>query len=176
MTPPSDAGSAADRRQYFQIALEEAQATVRGYDTKAQIVGIGYTFTLNIVAAVVGGLPGAAQSGIVFVLVFWSVVMAPLFLFGYVLYPSRRSVSKVPDGGAAGVRRALYVQTSRYPTVESLKAAVAEVDWEDELAYELLMVSKLREQKRARFILALAATVLSFIVLALRHIGAFLPF
>ena len=50
---------------------------------------------------------------------------------------------------------------------------MAEVDWEDELAYELLMVSKLREQKRARFIVALVATVLSFIVLALRHIWPF---
>ena len=66
------------QRQYLQIALEEAQATVRAYDTKAQIVGIGYTFALNIVANVTGGLPGTHGEGPLFVAFFWLIVMAPL--------------------------------------------------------------------------------------------------
>jgi hypothetical protein len=155
---PSDIST---QRQYLQVSLEEAQATVRAYDTKAQIVGIGYTFALNIVANVIGGLPGSGGEGPIFVLLFWAVVMAPLFLFGYVLYPSRRSAPLVNDDTEAGLERTLYVQTSRYKTVTDLQAAVARADWQ--------AVSKLREQKRLRFITALYATMLSFGALALKQ-------
>ncbi|WP_176250657.1 MULTISPECIES: hypothetical protein [unclassified Sulfitobacter] len=156
----------AMQRQYLLVSLEEAQATVRAYDTKAQIVGIGYTFALNIVANVIGGLPGAGDEGAVFVVLFWAVVMAPLFFFGYVLYPSRRSAPKVNDDSEKGVERALYIQTARHRTVADLQAAAARADWHAELAYEVLKVSKLREQKRMRFIAALYMTVASFALLA----------
>lgn len=156
--------------KYLQIALEEAQATVRAYDTKAQIVGIGYTFALNIVATVVGGLPGAHEEGPIFIILFWLIVMAPLFLFGYVLYPSRRTVPKVNDTSELDLTRTLYLQSTRYRTVTELKDAVGKSDWVAELAYEALKVSKLREQKRARFITALFATVISFGVLAAKQL------
>ena len=133
------------QRQYLQIALEEAQATVRAYDTKAQIVGIGYTFALNIVANVIGGLPSAHGEGLLFVMFFWLVVMGPLFLFGYVLYPSRRMAPKVSDTSELSLTRTLYVQSMRYRTVAELQEAVAKSDWVAELSYELLKVSKLRE-------------------------------
>ena len=38
--------------KYMEVALADAQATVRANDTKAQIVGIGYVFSINIVVAV----------------------------------------------------------------------------------------------------------------------------
>ena len=160
----------AAQQKFLLISLEEAQATVRAYDTKAQIVGIGYTFALNIVAAVVGGLPGAGAEGPVFVVLFWLVIMAPLFFFGYVLYPSRRTAPTVADTSEAEIQRALYVQTARYGTVAELRAAVSQADWTAELVYEVLKVSKLREQKRLRFITALYATVLSFAVLAAKQL------
>lgn len=158
------------QRQYLQIALEEAQATVRAYDTKAQIVGIGYTFALNIVANVTGGLPGTHGEGPLFVAFFWLIVMAPLFMFGYVLYPSRRMAPKVNDTSELGLTRTLYVQSTRYRTVTELQEAVIKSDWVAELAYEVIKVSKLREQKRARFITALFATALSFGLLAARQL------
>ena len=158
------------QRQYVLVSLEEAQATVRAYDTKAQIVGIGYTFALNIVANVIGGLPGYGNEGVIYVTLFWTVVMAPLFLFGYVLYPSRRTAPKVDDDTEAGVQRVLYVQTARHRTVADLQSAVSKADWLAELAYEVLKVSKLREQKRLRFIVALYATVFSFALLAVKQL------
>lgn len=160
------------QQRFLQASLEEAQATVREYDTKAQIVGIGYTFALNIVAAVVGGLPGAGAEGPVFVILFWCIIMAPLFCFGYVLYPSRRTVAGLQGSPEQGVERTLYVQTARHQTVGELRAAVARADWTAELAYEVLKVSKLREQKRLRFIAALYATVISFMILAAKQLIA----
>ncbi|AXI45134.1 hypothetical protein C1J03_03230 [Sulfitobacter sp. SK012] len=157
----------ADDLKFLQVALEEAQATVRAYDTKAQIVGIGYTFALNIVAVVVGGLPGASGGEPLYILLFWLIVMAPLFLFGYVLYPSRRLAPQVKAGTEVVLRRVLYVETARHKTVEDLQSAVHGSDWVSELSFELLKVSKLRELKRGRFVRALIATCVSFGMLAL---------
>jgi hypothetical protein len=158
---------ADNTEKYLQLALEEAQATVRAYDTKAQIVGIGYTFALNIVAAVIGGLPGSGDTNVAFTGVFWLVVMAPLFLFGYVLYPSRRSAPSVKDTSELGLQRVLYVETKRHGTFDDLLTAAQNSDWRGELVYEVLKVSKLREIKRGRFIRALYTTAFSFAVLAL---------
>lgn len=162
MTDPSD-----NALKYLQLTLEEAQATVRAYDTKAQIVGIGYTFALNIVAAVMGGLPGSGNGIPLLIILFWLVIMAPLFLFGYVLYPSRRSAPRVQDTSELGLQRVLYVETKRHGSFDQLLKASQNSDWRGELIYEVLKVSKLREIKRGRFIRALFTTAFSFVVLAL---------
>ena len=159
--------SASDRDnalRFLELALSEAQATVRSYDTKAQIVGIGYTFALNIVANVGQGFPRSADGSMLALVIFWGIVMAPLFLFGAVLYPSRKLAPKVHPGDAAP-RRLLYVETPRFEDVAALRDATMGADWQDEMCYEVLKVSRLREKKRGRFIRALAATALSFAVL-----------
>ena len=172
--PASSAFAAPDPagRHYLEKALEEAQATVRGYDTKAQIVGIGYTFALNIVAGAAVGFPRAGDGSLLTLVIFWGIVMVPLFLFGAVLYPSRRVAPRVQREGAIAPRRLLYVETARFEDADALVAATAGADWPRELGYEVLKVSRLRELKRMRFIRALAATALSFAVLCALEVAA----
>jgi hypothetical protein len=153
-----------DALRFLELTLNEAQATVRGYDTKAQIVGIGYTFALNIVANVSQGFPRSADGSLVALVIFWGIVMAPLFLFGAVLYPSRKLAPKI-HAGDAEPRRLMYVETPRFEDVSALRAATLDTDWHNEMCYEVLKVSRLREKKRGRFIRALAATAVSFAVL-----------
>ncbi|KIN61570.1 hypothetical protein Z945_2562 [Sulfitobacter noctilucae] len=150
--------------RFLELTLAEAQATVRSYDTKAQIVGIGYTFALNIVANASAGFPRASDGGMMALVVFWSIVMAPLFLFGAVLYPSRRLAPKIHKGDTEP-RRLMYVETARFEDLSALCDATGDPDWHNEICYEILKVSRLRELKRARFIRALAASMLSFAVL-----------
>ena len=156
----------ADTLRFLELTLSEAQATVRGYDTKAQIVGIGYTFALNIVANATSAFPRSADDSLLTLVVFWAIVMAPLFLFGAVLYPSRRLAPQIHRGDAEP-RRLLYVETARFEDVAALAKASEDADWLNEMAYEVLKVSRLRELKRARFIRALAATAVSFAVLCI---------
>lgn len=153
-----------DALRFLELTLSEAQATVRGYDTKAQIVGIGYTFALNIVANASAGFPRASDGALLTLILFWGIVMAPLFLFGAVLYPSRKLAPKIHRGDVAP-KRLMYVETARFEDVTALRQASLDTDWLNEMAYEVLKVSRLRELKRARFIRALAATALSFAVL-----------
>ncbi|MEW9918998.1 hypothetical protein AB2B41_05260 [Marimonas sp. MJW-29] len=166
----------ADRDEalrFLELTLAEAQATVRGYDTKAQIVGIGYTFALNIVANVGQGFPRSADGSLLALVIFWGIVMAPLFLFGAVLYPSRKLAPKI-HAGDAEPRRLMYVETARFEDVTALSNATQGADWLNEISYEVLKVSRLREKKRGRFIRALAATALSFVVLCALELSVIL--
>ena len=153
-----------DALRFLELTLNEAQATVRGYDTKAQIVGIGYTFALNIVANAGQGFPRSADGSVMSLVIFWGIVMAPLFLFGAVLYPSRKLAPKI-HAGESEPKRLMYVETPRFEDVTALRTATLDTDWHNEMCYEVLKVSRLREKKRGRFIRALFATALSFAVL-----------
>lgn len=155
-------------------SLSEAQVTVRAYDTKAQIVGVGYAFALGIVGGTSDWFPKASQGDVVPILVFWATIMAPLFLFGYVLYPTRKSVTEVKHSAAIKLERILYVDPAVHNSVDELKSAACRCDPFNELAYELLKVSNLRELKRKRFIRGLVTAALAFLTLfAVQMSGTF---
>ncbi len=64
-------------------ALSEAQTTVRSYDTKAQIVGVGYVFALGIVGALSDRLPDSGELNSVGVLSIVHFTAKRLGLAGY---------------------------------------------------------------------------------------------
>lgn len=145
-------------------ALSEAQATVRGYDTKAQIVGIGYIFALGIIGRWEDWFP-RSDLDVLQVLGAWLVVIVPIGLFGYVLYPTRRMAPKLANETQHSSERVLYINPRKIASVSELKSALAKCDPVDELAHELLKVSMLRELKRQRFLRALFAAGISFLLL-----------
>ena len=74
-------------------ALKEAQDSVRSYDAKAQIVGVGFIFTIGILTKLGAHLPGGEQFETLGVIFFWVLVIGPIIMFGFVLYPSRNVAS-----------------------------------------------------------------------------------
>ena len=144
--------------------------TVRAYDTKAQIVGVGYAFALGIVGGTSDWFPKPVEGGLIPILVFWGIVMAPLMLFGYVLYPTRKTAPKVEGDAAKTLERVLYLDPAQHGTVEAVKSAVSRCNPTDEFVYELLKTSKLRELKRVRFIRALATAAAAFLALFAAHL------
>lgn len=152
-------------------SLVEAQATVRAYDTKAQIVGIGYIFALGIVGKVRDLIPSStSELNTVGVLIAWVVVILPILLFGFVLYPSRKMAPKLADETTGKLENILYVDPKNVGNVEELKKAVSRCDPIDEVAFELLKVTGLRELKRQRFLRALFAAGVCFVLLFVKHI------
>lgn len=142
-------------------SLDEAQMSIRSYDTKAQIVGVGYIFALNIINSI-GGLSSSSGSGsFLTIAVAWLLVITPIVLFGFVLYPSRKSRQSLDTSNC---RQIYYIQSDRYQSSEDLLKAVAECCPLDEIANELLQVSALRETKRKRFVLALGMAAVTFSV------------
>lgn len=146
-------------------SLGEAQTTVRAYDTKAQIVGIGYIFALGIVTQFERLFPKTSEISVGYILVAWGVVILPILLFGFVLYPSRKTAPKLEHEPTAKLEHILYVDTKKFGSVTELMEAAGRCDPLSEVAFELLKVSKLRELKRQRFLRALFAAGVCFVVL-----------
>lgn len=161
--------SASDKALLVKEALAQAQQTVRAYDTKAQIVGVGYILALGIVLRLGEALPKLERSDILLVLVGWSIVISPILLFGFVLYPTRKSVS----GTAADDHRSrglLYFSPGAHASVDSYMEALTAADGLREQTSELFVVTELRELKRKRFLRALFATGAAFVLLFWVHV------
>ena len=151
----------------MQASLREAQDTVRSYDTKAQIVGVGFIFTLGVLTDFGGRLSDAMpEANAWIVLGFWLLFIGPAMMFGAVLYPSRRALGHL-DQGQTDLKHVCYLPPDDTRSLDQLKADVSQCDWQGELCFELMKVSRLREIKRKRFIRALLSVLVSYVVIAL---------
>jgi len=152
-------------------SLNEAQATVRAYDTKAQIVGIGYIFALGVVGRFEKWMPEPSDvNAVLNTLLAWGLVILPILLFGYVLHPSRKMAPRLASKPNVALEHVLYVDPDKLGSVTDLKSAVDRCDPVNEVAFELLKVSKLRELKRIRFLRALFAAGLCFAAIFVSHL------
>jgi len=157
--------------EILRDSLNEAQTTVRGYDTKAQIVGVGYIFALGIVAQINELLPARDNVQLAFLLVAWVVVVFPILHFGHVLYPTRKSAPKLNDDIDAKVQRILYVEPERFMAVDELRASTTRCEPLQEYCFELLKTAELRELKRKRFLRGLISAAVAFAMLFLSQIA-----
>jgi hypothetical protein len=149
-------------------ALQEAQSMVRAYDTKAQIVGVGYILALNLVLRFGDLLPTHAPLGPLFFAGVWAILIMPILQFGQVLYPSRRLAEKelAPKTSCSSERSVFYVDPGGFADLQEFVQQAARSDWTSVLACELLKASRVRIIKQVRFRRGLMMTVVSFVVLA----------
>ncbi|WP_245474286.1 hypothetical protein [Mesorhizobium sp. M2A.F.Ca.ET.042.01.1.1] len=149
-------------------ALQEAQTTVRAYDTKAQIVGVGYILALNLVLHFGDLLPTHAPLGPLFFAGVWGVLIMPILQFGQVIHPSRTRAEKdlVTKNFCGSKQRVYYVDPHAFANIEEFVHEALTSDWTSVLGAELLKVSRVRIIKQTRFRRALMMTVVAFVVLA----------
>ena len=160
--------SAEQSLSLLRDSLAEAQTTVRAYDTKAQIVGVGYIFALGIVESFEALLPEASELNLLTLSVACTAIL-PILLFGFVLYPSRKSAEKFADQSEATPEHVLYVDPTKLGSVKALKEAVGRCDPIIEVSFELLKVSQLRVLKRRRFLRALFSAAVVFLFIFATH-------
>jgi hypothetical protein len=171
MMTANRAASGEHSRDYVDrmllAALQEAQSTVRSYDTKAQIVGAGYILALNLVLHFGDLLPTRAPLGPLFFAVVWGVIMLPILQFGQVLYPSRvraeKELAKKTSGGSQ--TPIYYVDPDVFADLGDYVQRALKSDWTLVLGSELLKTSRVRMIKQMRFRRGLMMTVLSFAIL-----------
>ncbi len=143
-------------------SLAEAQTTVRAYDTKAQIVGVGYIFALGVETSFKALLPEASELNLLTISIACGAIL-PILLFGFALYPTRKSAEKFANQSEETLEHVLYVDPTMLGSVEALKEAVGRCDPIKEVSFELLTVSQLRELKRRRFLRALFSAGIAFL-------------
>jgi len=160
--------SAQQSLSLLHDSLVEAQATVRAYDTKAQIVGVGYILALGVVGSFEALLPEASELNLLTLSVA-CVAILPILLFGFVLYPSRKSAEKFADQSEATPEHVLYVNPTKLGSIKALKEAVGRCDPIIEVSFELLKVSQLRVLKRRRFLRALFSAAVVFLFIFATH-------
>ena len=154
---------------FLLAALKEAQDNVRAYDTKAQIVGVGYIFAINIIVALGERiLPGGLKPDIIVVVIAWVIIVVPIALFGAVLYPTRHVAPRL--GTKVDAKGTYYLNPDRNWDVSTYLDTLKDCDLRQELAYELFKQSGLRDLKRKRFLRALMAAGLSFVLLFLGQV------
>jgi len=153
-----------DKVSLLHDTLAEARVSVRTYDTKAQIVGIGYIFTLAILAQIGGAISDTIVIDFKVLILLWGVVILPIVHFGFVLYPTRRSAPRLASDEKSDIKNVLYVSSERQLTISAFKAVLEESNAMDELVHEILKISALRDLKRRRFLRALHASAICFII------------
>lgn len=156
--------------------LGEAQQTVRSYDTKAQIVGVGYIFALGVVMRSGDHIPIPIEYAAWYVLAGWLIIVVPIIMFALVLYPSR--IDKTSTGQMPkNISGAMYFDRKQFPSIQQYADAVRDTDWVNEITFEIAKVSNIRDIKRVRFLRALYWTGGSFAILFLSQMlraGGFL--
>ncbi len=166
--------SKSEQITFLMSALDEAESSVRAFDTKAQIVGIGYIFAIGIISTISSWNPEKTPFIFSTILITWSCVMVPIIIFGSVLYPSRKMAPRLGEK-SSHVKRLYHVSIEYIKKVDTYISDIGNCDITAELSYELMKVSALRELKRIRFIRALFFSCLSFIIIftfqVMRSIG-----
>lgn len=149
---------------FLNASLSESQSTVRAYDTKAQIVGIGYIFALGIVFRFANKLDPNSLLSTDQVILAWTFIIVPIILFGAVLYPTRKIVpslrsTQFEDHGY------YYVLPGQHKTAADYLRNLRQSNLVEELSSEVLKMAELRDLKRRRFLRALWASMISFLAL-----------
>ena len=108
--------------------------------------------------------------------VFWIFGIGPVILFGMVLYPSR-AIAPYLETESDSLRRTFYFRPTESQGLNGFVQDLKACDWLKEIGYEIMKQSGLREFKRHRFLRALWACVITYLVVAtiqiLRSLEAF---
>lgn len=153
----------------LQHAIEDAQSTIRGYDTKAEILGILLTLAIGITNY--EQLTQVAACSKLLLCAAWVSCLIALVALGRVLYPKSDPFQGIGLGtySPQGIYFLSKVTASAQNTVSALADKALQTDWVSELIYENMKLSVIRDHKHVCFV---AALKLAGVALAL--IAAFL--
>lgn len=158
----------------LQKIIDETQATVRAYDTKAEILAVILTLVIGIINFTL--INEVKSGGFIkyMALITTAIGVIALFVNGLVLYP-KKDVFKAIQTNNYKPKRTYFVNIENTPTFNNIDIYVDEVDstdWKHELAYEVLKISLIRDRKHSCFVWALRLSGLTFfgIILLLMEI------
>lgn len=149
---------------FLYNAVNSAENDVRSYDTKAQIVGIGYIFTLGIITNIGKLHPAETYFLPANIFLSWMIGILPIILFGSVLYPSRKTAPSYEDEGVK-INKLYFIESTKNMRINNYGNLLDQSDFKQELVFELIKLSGLRELKRKRFIRALWASAISYLLI-----------
>lgn len=156
-------------------AIDDAQGTIRAYDSKAEILGILLTLALGVTNFTL--LQQTPDTCSKFLLAAsWFFGLLAIGVLGMVLYPKKDQFRGLSCGTytPTGAYFLFNVLSSPQNTITELAQKAHATDWASELTYESMKLSLIRESKHRWFIRALnlAAVTLLFVAVAV-IVGSF---
>ena len=154
-------------------AMEDAQETIRAYDTKAEILGILLTLAIGITNYTLfehcTGWPKRI------LLSSWIVALVAIILLGLVLHPRRNPFKNIALGNyiPSGTYYLSNLSSAPQNTVSSLADKAINTDWISELMYENMKLSAIRDHKHCWFSWALKLTGIAILLIAISIIIGF---
>lgn len=149
----------------LQKIIDETQATVRAYDTKAEVLAVILTLVIGVVNFTLVNDVKSVGCLRYMALATTALGLIALFVNGFVLYP-KKDIFKGIQTNNYKPKRTYFVNMESCPTFNNIDIYVNEVDstdWKHELAYEVLKISLIRDRKHSCFILALRLACLTLI-------------
>lgn len=160
----------------LQKIIDETQATVRAYDTKAEILAVILTLVIGIINFTLVNDVKSVGCIKYMALITTAIGVIALFVNGFVLYP-KKDVFKAIQTNNYKPKRTYFVNIETTPTFNNIDIYVDEVDstdWKHELAYEVLKISLIRDRKHSCFIWALRLSGLTFLGVIILLVGIIL--
>lgn len=150
-------------------AIDDSQGTIRAYDVKAEILAV--LLTLIVGATSQTFCSDFNEQGQFLLKCAWVLCLLTAFLLGIVLMPKTNLFAKINYGTFTPRGSYHFHNISPYPTnsVSSIAANALATNWIEELTYEVMKLSLIRERKHFWFINSLwpAATTILVIILAI---------
>jgi hypothetical protein len=166
--PGQAAADESAKRLEISILLEArrtTEETIRAFDIKAQIAGVGMILSITALASFgvrilppLPAPPGWLGYGLC------GYFLLCISQFAWVLWPKRSLIIK-PGDPAPRTCGTFFVQPGRTSTLADYVTAIQRTDWTTELAFEVMKLAQLRESKRRRFQRALAIAASFYVVL-----------
>lgn len=141
-------------------ALRSTQEVIRSYDTKAQIMGIIFILSINFVLTLIRELVGSGPIPHVATISLAVLVLVPLGLFGFVLYPANNPTADLEIGDLPIGKTYFVFQNDR--SLGRYLDDIEATDWPVEISFEIMKMARLREIKRRRLLRALVAAAISY--------------
>lgn len=153
----------------LQHAIEDAQGTIRAYDTKAEILAILLTLAIGITNFTL--IPRETDCSKWILVSSWIVGLVAIAILGLALHPRKDQFKNINLGNytPSGTYFMFNLLSSPQNTVTNLATRALETDWVLELIYENMKLSVIRENKHYWFIwaLKLSGITLGLIVAAI---------
>lgn len=151
----------------LQHAIEDAQGTIRAYDSKAEILGILLTVALGITNfTLLQQTPGALSKCLLSAS--WVFGLLALGLLGMVLHPKKDQFRGLSYGAYTPTGAYFFFNVLSCPqnTVTELARKAQQTDWVSELTYESMKLSLIRDSKHRCFMWALKTAGLTLMLIA----------
>ena len=148
-------------------AIADTQETIRGYDNKALILATLLTLSVGVTNyGLLASLKGVPRG---LIILSWLVSIVAIALLGIVLHPRVNKFKDISLGKytPTGVYFLHQVSKSATNSVTSLAEQAWETNWVEELTYENMKVSYIREKKHSWFVAALILTGVSLALIFL---------